>query len=224
VYLSSHSCKTPSSPQSKPRGKSSKSAERWENVGLIETSSEPSRIGNPSPANGPGEPESPLRELFVQHQDELLGTLYHLLGNADDARDAYQEAFLKCWSRQKNLEGIESLKAWIFRVAINTARDLRQSAYRRRRQSLDSLGTREPVTSGDHPGQRIEQADEASRARQAIAQLRAEEKEVFLLRENGDMTYEQIAQMLALPVGTVKTRMRSALSKLRETLIGSEGG
>ena len=51
-----------------------------------------------------------------------------------------------------------------------------------------------------------------------IKQLRAEEREVFLLRQNGDMTYDEIAESLELPTGTVKTRMRLALNKLREVL------
>ena len=51
-----------------------------------------------------------------------------------------------------------------------------------------------------------------------MQQLRPEEQEVFLLRQNGELTYEQIAEMLTVPVGTVKTRMRMALGKLREVL------
>jgi RNA polymerase sigma-70 factor (ECF subfamily) len=54
--------------------------------------------------------------------------------------------------------------------------------------------------------------------RQALASLRREEQEVFLLRQNGQMTYEEIAESIRIPVGTVKTRMRLALSKLREAL------
>lgn len=56
--------------------------------------------------------------------------------------------------------------------------------------------------------------------RKALLQLRPEEQEIFLLRQNGDMTYQQIAESTSLPVGTVKTRMRMALSKLREALEG----
>ena len=57
-----------------------------------------------------------------------------------------------------------------------------------------------------------------ARLRQAVEQLRPEEQEVFLLRQNGDLTYEEIAQAVGAPLGTVKTRMRLALSKLRVSL------
>jgi RNA polymerase sigma-70 factor (ECF subfamily) len=61
-------------------------------------------------------------------------------------------------------------------------------------------------------------AEELSLVRRAVGQLRPEEQEVFLLRQNGGLTYEQIAEATSAPVGTVKTRMRLALQKLREAL------
>ena len=68
------------------------------------------------------------------------------------------------------------------------------------------------------PLQSMEHHESIERLRQAIHGLRQEEKEVFLLRQNGDLTYEQIAEMRKSPVGTVKTQMRSALQKLRKVL------
>ena len=73
--------------------------------------------------------------------------------------------------------------------------------------------TREPA-----PAQVLEHKESIARLRQAILGLRDEEKDVFLLRQNGDLTYEQIAEMRHCPVGTIKTQMRSALEKLRKVL------
>ena len=64
----------------------------------------------------------------------------------------------------------------------------------------------------------LEDAEDLQRLREAILQLRQEEKEVFLLRQNGNLTYEQIAEIREMPVGTVKTQMCAALSKLRKVL------
>ena len=61
----------------------------------------------------------------------------------------------------------------------------------------------------------LEQQEELARVREALSDLRAEEQEVFLLRQNGQMTYEEIAHTVGIPLGTVKTRMRLALAKLR---------
>src|SRR5215213_810611 len=65
---------------------------------------------------------------------------------------------------------------------------------------------------------RVENQEQLERLRQAIRTLRLEEQEIFLLRQNGELTYEQIAEARSMPVGTVKTQMRSALTKLRKVL------
>ena len=84
----------------------------------------------PDPAvNGRCEPGT-LLELFARFQAELLGTLFCLLGNMEDARDALQETFIKCWRHQDKLAEIENPKAWIFQIALNTGRDLRGAAWR----------------------------------------------------------------------------------------------
>jgi RNA polymerase sigma-70 factor (ECF subfamily) len=64
----------------------------------------------------------------------------------------------------------------------------------------------------------VEHDERVTRLREALKQLRPEEQEVFLLRQNGELTYDQIAEMLDVPTGTVKTRMRLALARLREVL------
>lgn len=164
-----------------------------------------------------GDSAHALEAAFTRWQSELLGTLFYLVGNTEDARDALQEAFVKCWQKRQHLGEVENLKAWIFRIALNTGRDLRGSAWRRKRQTLEGSG--EMIPTLDHgPVDAAAQAEELSQLRSALAQLRPEEQEVFLLRQNGDFTYEQIAASLDVPTGTVKTRMRLALNKLRKAL------
>jgi RNA polymerase sigma-70 factor (ECF subfamily) len=158
-----------------------------------------------------------LEAAFAQHQAELLGTLFYLVGNLEDARDALQEAFIKCWRHQAEVGEVQNLKAWIFRVALNAGRDIRETAWRRKRQGLPEdesmLASRH-----DGPDKIVEHDERLTRLRDALKQLRPEEQEVFLLRQNGELTYEEIAEMLAVPTGTVKTRMRLALARLREVL------
>ena len=158
-----------------------------------------------------------LEDAFARYQSELLGTLFYLVGNAEDARDALQEAFVKCWRHRDKVKEVENLKAWIFRIALNTGRDLRSSAWRRRRKSLDGHETMIETTHAG-PQQSLSASEELSQLRAALAELRSEEQEVFLLRQNGDMTYDEIGEALGLPTGTVKTRMRLALTKLRKAV------
>ena len=175
------------------------------------------------PASGSAEDASPgemLVQAFSDLRDELVSTLWFVLGNADDAQDVAQEAFLRCWRTQERGDEIENLRAWIFRVALNAAKDVQRSAWNRRVALLH--GT-EPLLSGRGftPVEQAAEQEMLHRLRQALLLLRLEEKEVFLLRQNGDLTYDQIADLHDRPVGTVKTQMRSALQKLRKALVGA---
>lgn len=162
-------------------------------------------------------PDHPVVAAFNGLRDELLSTLLYVLGNRDDAMDAAQEAFLKCWKHRHETDGVQNLRAWIFRVGLNTAKDLQRSAWNRKVKPMVTeeimLTARDPA-----PGLALEDQEAVERLRAAIVSLRPDEKEVFLLRQNGDLTYEQIAEIRNAPVGTVKTQMRTALIKLRRVL------
>jgi RNA polymerase sigma-70 factor (ECF subfamily) len=177
-----------------------------------------SRVAEAPPGvDGSLPPDQLLVRAFNELRDELVSTLLYLLGNREDAQDAAQEAFLKCWRNRDGLGDIQNLRAWIFRVGLNAAKDMQRSAWSRRSKPL--LGEETMLASRDiTPGQLIEDQESLERLRRAILDLRSEEKEVFLLRQNGGLTYEQIAEIRSSPVGTVKTQMRSALQKLRKVL------
>jgi RNA polymerase sigma-70 factor (ECF subfamily) len=154
---------------------------------------------------------------FNEVRAELVSTLYFLLGNHEDALDAAQEAFLKCWRTRDSLAKVHNLRAWIFRVGLNAAKDLQRSAWKRRSRPLTSAaGVGELVEQS--PADNLEHKESLERLREALKDLRPEEKAVFLLRQNGDLTYEEIAELRRSPVGTVKTQMRAALQKLRRVL------
>lgn len=168
--------------------------------------------------NGRAARAEEMVRLFNDIRDELISTLLYVLGNRDDALDAAQEAFIKCWNARDQAYQVVNLRAWIFRVCFNTAKDMQRSAWHRRAKPLKA----EQYTmeaKGLAPGDNAERRESVDRLRVAIRQLRDEEKEIFLLRQNGDLTYEQIADMRGCPVGTVKTQMRSALEKLRKILV-----
>src|SRR5262249_1434616 len=158
-----------------------------------------------------------LVRTFNGLRDELVSTLWLLLGNQEDAPDVAQETFLRCWRTQDGLPEIQNLRAWIFRVGLNAAKDLQRSAWRRRVKPMLGADVT-PIVDDTAPGRALEEREELHQLREALMNLRPEEKEVFLLRQNGELTYEQIAELHNRPVGTVKTQMRSALQKLRRVL------
>lgn len=158
-----------------------------------------------------------LLRTFTELRDELVSTLCFILGNADDAQDVAQETFLRCWRTQAGLTDVHDLRAWIFRVGLNAAKDLQRSAWRRRVKPMLEADAM-PITVTPSPLSGLEDQETVQRVREALMNLRPEEKEVFLLRQNGELTYEQIAELQGRPVGTIKTQMRTALQKLRKIL------
>src|SRR5579859_3184834 len=139
---------------------------------------------------------------------ELVSTLFFLLGNQEDAQDAAQDAFIKCWRTRDTLGEVRNMRAWIFRVGLNAAKDLQRNAWRRRAKPLAACG--EPGSEATDPASALVDKEKLEHLRQALLQLRPEEKAVFLLRQNGSLTYEEIAAQRRCPVGTVKTQMRAA--------------
>ena len=176
-------------------------------------SGRPAAGGDPAPP-----PDDALTATFHQIRDELVSTLLYVLGNPDDAQDAAQETFVKCWRARHTVGDVQNLRAWIFRVALNAAKDFRRSAWNRRSRPLPDDDLLLPVRDGP-AGQGLEDQESVDRLRREIGKLRPEEREVFLLRMNGDLTYEEIAAQRDTPVGTVKTQMRAALHKLRKMLV-----
>lgn len=173
--------------------------------------------GPAASADGPLSSADRLTRAFNDMRDELVSTLLYLLGNREDAQDAAQEAFIKCWRTQESLPDVQNLRAWIFRVGLNAAKDMQRSAWNRKARPFLTDETTLVGREGPAADQ-LEEQEDLARLRTALLDLRPDEKEVFLLRQNGGFTYEEIADLRKAPVGTVKTQMRSALQKLRKVL------
>src|SRR3954469_14217784 len=88
--------------------------------------------------NGKETPEERLVAAFNELKDELISTLVFVLGNREDAKDAAQDAFVKCWNAREQLPKVLNLRAWIFRVCFNTAKDMQRSAWHRRSRPLSA--------------------------------------------------------------------------------------
>src|SRR5947208_3668439 len=115
-------------------------------------------------ANGALAPGDLLVRTFNDLRDELISTLLFVLGNVEDAKDAAQDAFVKCWGTRDQLHQVLNLRAWIFRVAFNTAKDMQRSAWNRRMKPLRGeefmMLAKEPP-----PGQTVEFKENVERLR-----------------------------------------------------------
>jgi len=164
----------------------------------------------------------PLEALFLEHARGLSGAIRSILGRSADVKEVLQQSFLQAlrWERRGRRAG--DAVAWIFVLTMNVARDHLRRERRRARalpvQEVDpmDLAMKGEGCEGPHP--RLEHAEWLAAARRGIERLRDPEKEVFLLRVSAGRSFRVIAEMLAIPEGTAKTRMRTALLFLRRQL------
>jgi RNA polymerase sigma factor (sigma-70 family) len=163
-------------------------------------------------------PDPDLQQLFQAHRHGLAGAVRSVLGATVDAAELLQDAFLKCWRQWQLGARPADPVAWIFVITWNTAIDARRQRQRRPRHEPFDEATTVTTTIQPSPSHALEQREAVARAQAAIAGLGDPEQQVFLMRTAGELTFEAIATTLAIPVGTAKTRMRSALLKLRTTL------
>jgi RNA polymerase sigma-70 factor (ECF subfamily) len=158
-------------------------------------------------------------QLVQKYQDRLYNTIVHVVGNTEDARDVVQEAFVQAFVKLKTFHQTSAFYTWLYRIAFNAA----ASHCRRRRpcasveQVRETTG-QEPVDGQSGPEQHLEEEERARQVQQALATLSDEHRTVLVLREIDGCCYETIAEVLDVPVGTVRSRLHRARMQLREQL------
>jgi RNA polymerase sigma-70 factor (ECF subfamily) len=158
-------------------------------------------------------------QLVQKYQDRLYNTVVHVIGCAEDARDVVQEAFVQAFVKLKTFQHSSAFYTWLYRIAFNVA----ATQWRRRRpcasveQVREATG-REPVDGQSGPDERLEQVERSRQVQQALAALSDEHRTVLVLREIDGCCYENIAEVLGVPVGTVRSRLHRARMQLREQL------
>ncbi len=158
-------------------------------------------------------------QLVVRYQDRLYNALVRVLGSADDARDVAQDAFVQAFLKLDTFRGTAAFYTWLYRIAFNLA----MSHARRGRptQSLDAVKDdcgREPVDGQLTPEAELVGREEVMLVHRALGELTAEYRQIIVLRELESCSYEQIAQILELPIGTVRSRLFRARLALRDQL------
>jgi len=157
--------------------------------------------------------------LVRKYQDRLYNTVVYVAGNAEDAKDVVQDAFVQAFVKLDTFQGQSAFYTWLYRIAFNVAASLRRQ--RRPAQSVEhdreTTGD-EPIDDGQGPHEALEQDERCRQVRQAIDQLPDEHREVVVLREIDGCTYETIAEILDMPIGTVRSRLHRARLQLRDIL------
>ena len=166
-------------------------------------------------AKGPAySQEEMLAHMVAEYEVILLRTCYMYLHDKALAEDATQETFLKAYKALASFRGESSEKTWLMRIAINTCRDMKRSAwFRYTDRSVEIERLPMPAKSFE-----FTEADDLT---QAIMKLPAKHKEIVLLYFYQDMTMREIASVLDIPTSTVQKRVKAACSKLK-TIMGKE--
>lgn len=158
-------------------------------------------------------------QLVVKYQDRLYNTVAHVLGSADEAQDVVQDAFVQAFLKLESFERESAFYTWLYRIAFNLA------VTRRRREkptlSVDQAREQtgeEPQSRCSSPAARLEQQERARQVQAALATLTEEHRTILVLREIDGCCYETIAEILELPVGTVRSRLHRARMQLRDQL------
>jgi RNA polymerase sigma-70 factor (ECF subfamily) len=170
--------------------------------------------------------------LVAEHSGDVYALLFRLTNDSEEARDLTQETFLRAFQSIGRFRGDASLKTWIYRIAINQARN-RWRWWRRRKRdvtvSLDAtddqneqpLAATLPSENSLNPEQETLAREREAQLRQALLGLRSAFRESVVLRDVEGFSYEEIAELLQISIGTVKSRIARGRLELRRQLEGS---
>lgn len=171
--------------------------------------------------------------LVNERSGEIFGLLYRLTENAEEARDLTQETFLRAFQSINHFRGESDLRTWIYRIAINQARNRWRWWRRRRREATVSIdapeigggrlglvATLKANTTRD-PEQDALLSERERALKKALSGLKRVYREAVILRDIEGFAYEEIAATLDISVGTVKSRLARGRQELRRKLEGS---
>lgn len=160
--------------------------------------------------------------LVERYQDRLFNTLVRVLGSPDDASEVLQDAFVQAYTKLESFRGSSQFYTWMYRVALNMACSYRRRNKRRYdEQSVEQireLSGAEPVEQSLPPEQLAIRVEQAELVQAALLEISEEHRQILVLREMEDCSYEAIAEILDLPVGTVRSRLFRARLQLKERL------
>jgi RNA polymerase sigma-70 factor (ECF subfamily) len=168
-----------------------------------------------------------LSDLYDRHHQRVFHVAYRVLGHAVDAQDVMQEVFLHLADRLRSFRGDASLSSWVYRVTVNRAIDARRRRSRRPTpwgarsddDGDDAAGPGKVAAPVPDPGETTEQAERDERVRGALDHLSPKLRAVVILRYFENLSYEELAEVLGVNMGTVKSRLNRAHAAL-ERLLG----
>jgi RNA polymerase sigma-70 factor, ECF subfamily len=152
----------------------------------------------------------------------IFALAFGMLGREEEARDATQETFLAAFRNLRAFRGEAKVSSWLHRIAVNQCITRQRRARVRSETGLEDEAQRDAaafsVAAHESPARRAESREQTEAVRRAVAALPEELRQVIVMKEFEEMTFQEIAEALELPVSTVKSRLYTALKQLRMRL------
>jgi RNA polymerase sigma-70 factor (ECF subfamily) len=161
--------------------------------------------------------------LVQRYQRRVFNLIFRMLQNYEEANEVTQEAFLAAWQGLPSFRGEARFSTWLYRIAYNCA--LKQLDIRKHDRTLQTaLQAEQPLEGGDPQNAVPDMLDNQEMVQEQLSQLPPKYRIVLILRHIQDMTYEEMAEVLTMPVGTIKTHLFRARNLLKERLQAFENG
>ncbi|MBC7797536.1 MAG: sigma-70 family RNA polymerase sigma factor [Pyrinomonadaceae bacterium] len=161
-------------------------------------------------------------EIVCRWERKIFALCYGMLGKDEDARDAAQETFIAAYKNLKNFRGEAKVSSWLHRIAVNQClTKQRRTKVRGEVELDDENGDANKsffVSSNKSPAGKAEQRERIVNIRLAVNALPPELRQIIVMKEFEEMTFQEIAETLELPLSTVKSRLYTALKQLRMKL------
>ncbi|MFO0938602.1 MAG: sigma-70 family RNA polymerase sigma factor [Gemmataceae bacterium] len=165
-------------------------------------------------------------ELVRRYQDRLYHSVLRMLDSPDDAADVVQDSFINAYQSLNSFKGDSEFFTWLFRIAFNAAISFRRK--KRATVSLDGNRAGEPIphpadeSSGSQPDERLQKFEDEVILQRALNRLSEDHRSAIVLKDIEGMKYEEMAEVLGIAVGTVRSRLNRARLELRQLLMENE--
>jgi RNA polymerase sigma-70 factor, ECF subfamily len=161
-------------------------------------------------------------EIVKRWERKIFALCFGMLSREDEARDATQETFIAAYRNLENFRGEAKVSSWLHRIAVNQCLTKQRRARVRSESYLEDEAENNQMVfaapTGASPARMLEKDEKLQKVRQAVLSLPVELRQIIVMKEFEEMTFQQISDTLELPLSTVKSRLYTALKQLRMKL------
>ncbi|MBN2136442.1 MAG: sigma-70 family RNA polymerase sigma factor [Sedimentisphaerales bacterium] len=177
--------------------------------------------------------EGAFREIVTRYKNSLYAFLRQFLNRHDLVEDIFQETFLQLYTSRDSFDHTRPLRPWLFTIAANKAKDALRKQQRISAVPIGTIADSEEASFGDvlnaitsdnrTPSENLERTETALRVEQIIANMPENLREILILAYFNKFSYKQMADILSIPIGTVKSRLHTAVGRFSKDWKASDG-